>query len=200
VPEGDHPGVAVAGRSGLWVAGAANGEDDAARGERAFVGADSGHAPDVAQDLADRGLQADVHAGVVQVSAEDADDVFGGLVDREDAAVRARIDLEAPVGQHPDDLGVREPVAGGSNKAGLVRAEGAEDVFERAIVGDVALATAADEDLGAEAVRLLEQSDPGALPGRVPGGDEPGRPGSHHDHFGQGASASTSGRQNRREW
>jgi hypothetical protein len=88
---------------------------------------------------------------------QDADDIFGGLIDWEDAAIGPGVDSEPPFGEHVNDSRIEESVTGGANEICFVFAESFQDVLDWAVVSDVAFPSARDENFCADAVGFFEK-------------------------------------------
>ena len=147
-------------------------------------GADSDDFAVLDEDFFDRSVEADFDSGFIEVVLEDCDDVLGGLVNREDSAVGTGVDLEPPIGEHRNNFAIGESVDGGADEVGFVLAEGADDVADGAVVGDVALPSPGDQDLGADPARFFKDEDLLSEGRRSPGGKDSCRSGSDHDDVG----------------
>lgn len=144
VAEGFCPGVAIARRAGFREAGAAGTEDDVVGGDCFVAEANGFDFSAGGEDFGDGGVELDVDSGILEVGVEDADNIFGGLVDGEDAAVFAGVNLEAAFGEHVDDVFVCEPETRRPDEISFVFTEGFEDSVDGAVMGDVAFSAARD--------------------------------------------------------
>jgi hypothetical protein len=126
-------------------------------------------------------VEFDLYPGFVEICVQDADDIFGGLINRENAAIGPGVDAEPPFGEHVNDSRIEESVAGGANEICFVLAEGFEDKLDRAVVGDVAFAPARDQDFCTDAVGFFEKEDRYALGCQSMACDDPGSSGPDDD-------------------
>src|SRR5262249_54242423 len=102
-----------------------------------------------------RALQTQIDPGAIQVAAQNGDHVLGGLIYREDAAVRPDIYVKPPRCQHLHHLFARELVERGPKETPFVGPKRLEDLLRCAVVGDVAFAATRDQDLRAHTGGLL---------------------------------------------
>ncbi len=108
------------------------------------------------KNFGDRSFKFDMDVGILEVGVEDASNIFGGLVNGENSAVFAGVNVEPTLGEHIEDILICEPEAGWSDEISFVFAKGFEDGVDWAVVGDVAFASAGDEDFCADSVGFFE--------------------------------------------
>lgn len=172
VAEIPHPWVAVPRCPGARVRTAAH-TDDYARTLENFSGRFyAGNSAGLVQKTLYGGGEAKIDSCLLEILAEDGDDIFGSLMDGEDASIRPSVDIESARREHAHDLAVGEAVASGANELRFIGPELSEDVLHLAIVGDVALSAAGDQDLRADPNILFNERYAGPQGGRSPRCDD----------------------------
>ena len=127
------------------------------------------------------GVEFDVDTGILKVAVEDTDDVFCGLVNGEDSAVFASVDLEPSIGEHFDDLLVSESKAGRADKVGFVFSKGFKDRIDGAVMCDIAFAAARDEDFCTDSVGFFDEEHVRTIHCGFVAGNNSGGPGPDDD-------------------
>lgn|GEM_PF-6633972 len=135
------------------------------------------------EDFSYGGVEFDVDVGILEVGVEDSGDIFCGLVDGEYSAIFAGVDVESSLGEHIDDVGVGVAEAGWADEISFVFSECFEDGIDGAVVGDVAFASAGDEDFCADAVGFFEKQDSCAIGCGFIAGEDSRRSGTDNNNW-----------------
>ena len=182
VAKGFGPGEAIAGGAGAGIAGASSTEDDVFGGYEFGFGADAGDFASGGDNFGNGGVKLDVDPGFIEVGVKDADDIFGGLVDREDATVGPGVDAQSTLGEHVDYLDICKSMAGRADEISFVFSKCFEDLIDGAIVGDIALSSTGDEDFCADAIGFFEEGNGNSSGGESVAGDDSGGTRADDDH------------------
>ena len=85
------------------------------------------------------------------------DDVFRGLVNRENSAVRSSVNLESTVFEEWDNVSTWKSIDAGSDKSRLVRSKRRQHIFDRPVMANVALSATGYQDFSSDPRSLFQQ-------------------------------------------